>query len=198
MNNGVHSGFSPGESLESSVQTSSGSFTPVTQPTKVRKMAAEVEARAPKLPMFHQVAMAAKSRVEDDVVSIASSRAAISVSSSSHRAKTLMLSNVVAQTERELAQKKVNEARIDQELNEVVRSSQHSAGNRSEVQSVQDPNEDQPNLFEGVFSGARSDGNYVEFNVKRFQQSCRWVQCSLNHSIRLLTKYLGNTLPRET
>jgi hypothetical protein len=174
MSNGAHTGFSLGESLESSVQTSSGSFTPVTQPTKVRKMAVEVEARAPKVPMFHQVAMAAKSRVGDDVVSIASSRAAISVASS--RTKALMLSKVVAQAERELAQKKVNEARIDQELNEAIKSSQHSAGIRSEVQSVQDPNEDQPNLFAGVFSGAMSESNLVEFNVKRLQQSCMLVQ----------------------
>ena len=63
----------------------------------------------------------------------------------------------------------MNEARIDQEI---AKSSHHSAGVRSELQSVQDPNEIQPHSFANIFTGVTLESNLVEFNVKRLQQSC--------------------------
>jgi hypothetical protein len=129
----VHTGFSPGESLDSSAQTSSGSLTPAVQPTKVRKMIAATEAKV-RHSKTRSRAMVAIPKDDDDVVSVASSHV-ISVVSS--RKSDLLRAKIVLQRKRELAEALLEEAVNDEEI---AKSSRASAG-EAEVASEHDPEE---------------------------------------------------------
>jgi hypothetical protein len=154
----VHTGFSPGESLESSVQTSSGSFTPAVQPTKVRKMVAATEAKV-RHSKAHSRAMVAIPKNDDDVESVASS-AVVSVASS--RRSDLLHAKIVLQRKRELAEARLEEAAIDEEL---AKSSRASAGQKSEVASEIDPEEDLVNPFANAFAGGEKRSELLDFNI---------------------------------
>ncbi len=165
----VHTGFSPGESLESSVQTSSGSFTPAVQPTKVRKMVAATEAKV-RHSKAHSRAMVAIPKNDDDVESVASS-AVVSVASS--RRSDLLHAKIVLQRKRELAEARLEEAAIDEEL---AKSSRASAGQKSEVASEIDPEEDSVNPFAGAFAGGEKRSELLDFNISRLQESIGGVK----------------------
>jgi hypothetical protein len=160
----VHTGFSPGESLESSVQTSSGSFTPAVVPTKVRKMVKEHEARA-RPRVAHSRAMPATLKSQEEVESINSSEKAISVTSSVR--SDLLRSKLVLQRRRELAEILLSEAEVDEEIARSVRS---SAGRRSAAPSMPDLDQVEANPFASAFAGGQRS-NLVEYNINRLQKS---------------------------
>jgi hypothetical protein len=164
-NMNVHTGFSPGESLESSVQTSSGSFTPAVQPTKVRKMIAEAEAKARRSKAPSR-AMAAIPKTDDDVESVASS---VVVSVASSRRSELLRAKIVLQRKRELAEVRLEEAAIDEEI---AKSSRASVG----VPSEYDPEEESVNPFAGAFAGGERRSELVDFNISRLQESIGGVK----------------------
>ncbi len=113
----------------------------------------------------HSRAMVAIPKNDDDVESVASS---VVVSVASSRRSDLLCTKLVLQRKRELAEVRLEEAAIDEEI---AKSSRASAGQKSEVASENDPEEESVNPFASAFAGGERRSDMMDFNISRLQVS---------------------------